>query len=178
MTATNTQQHKNSGNYAEHLLKPCPIHAHHKLKNFFTRGLHNTHCLHRSAIAPWLHKEPKRRWLCYQNILWNVEHHENKGQKITHKVINFKKFFKNTKSCQCQRKIISIITLTLSHCSSKLIYHINECRKSYHLGIAKDANASLRKLGYWHSDLTIRNLFLASSQKLIPGALQLKKGKV
>lgn len=104
MTATNTKQHKNSGNYAEHLLKPCPIHAHHKLKNFFTRGLHNSHCLHRSTIAPWLHKEPTRRWLCFQNILRNVAHQKNKGQKITHKVINFKKFFKNTKSCRCQKE--------------------------------------------------------------------------
>lgn len=114
MTATNTDQHKNSWNYAEHLLKPCPIHAHHKLKNFFTRGLHNSHCLHCSTIAPWLHKEQKK-WLCFQNILRNLAHSKKKGRKITHKVINFKKFFKNTKSCQCQKE---------NHLSTNFIFYV------------------------------------------------------
>lgn len=51
-----TETH-NGGNSTENLLKPCPIHAHHKFKNFFTSRLHNTYCLHSSTAAPWLHKE-------------------------------------------------------------------------------------------------------------------------
>lgn len=181
MTTTNTQQHENSGNYAEHLLKPCPVHAHHKLKNFFTRSLHNTHCLHRSTIAPWLHKESKRRWLCVPNSLRNVAHYKNKGQKITHKVINFKKFFKCSKSCQCQEENHlsnnNIVFYIITAVNSSMYLCISDCRKAYHFGIPTDANASLRKLGYWHSDLTNLNLSLVSSQKLIPEALQLKKGQ-
>lgn len=47
-----------------------------------------------------------------------------------------------------------------------------------HFGIVKDANAFLKMLGYWYSDLTNLNQFLVSSQKLIQEDLQLKKDKV
>lgn len=57
LPTTNMQKHKNSGNTVENLLKPCPIHAHHKFKNFFTSCLHDTDCLHSFTTASWLHKK-------------------------------------------------------------------------------------------------------------------------